>query len=37
MTSLAPKTLSIFEAVSNLPCIKGFTLVGGTGIALQII
>jgi predicted nucleotidyltransferase component of viral defense system len=36
MIGLAPKTLSIFEAVSNLSCIQNFVLVGGTSIALQI-
>ena len=36
MTGLTPKTLSIFEAVSTLSCIRNFALVGGTSIALQI-
>lgn len=36
MIGLAPKTLSIFEAVSTLSCIRNFVLVGGTSIALQI-
>jgi predicted nucleotidyltransferase component of viral defense system len=36
MTGLAPKTLAIVEAVSSLSCIKDFTLVGGTSIAIQI-
>jgi hypothetical protein len=36
MTGLAPKTLAIFESVSTLLCIKGFQLVGGTSIALQV-
>lgn len=36
MTGLAPKTLSIFDSVSELSCIQNFVLVGGTSIALQI-
>jgi hypothetical protein len=36
MQGLAPNTLNVFGKVSNLESIKGFVLVGGTGIALQI-
>lgn len=36
MQGLAPKTLNVFDKVSNLEAIKGFVLVGGTCIALQI-
>ncbi len=36
MTGLAPKTLAVVEAISSLSCIKGFVLVGGTSIAVQI-
>ncbi|WP_339705249.1 nucleotidyl transferase AbiEii/AbiGii toxin family protein [Algoriphagus aquimarinus] len=36
MKGLAPKTLAIFDKVSALKSIKGYVLVGGTGIALQI-
>lgn len=36
MQGLAPNTLIVFDKVSNLESIKGFVLVGGTGIALQI-
>jgi predicted nucleotidyltransferase component of viral defense system len=36
MTGLASKTLTIFEDVSSLSCIKDFVLVGGTSIAVQI-
>lgn len=34
--SLAPHTGMIFEAISQLECIKPFTLVGGTALSLQI-
>lgn len=33
---LAPKTAKIFEKISALDCIKDYTLVGGTALALQI-
>jgi hypothetical protein len=36
MQGLAPNTLNVFDKVSNLESIKGFVLVGGTVIALQI-
>lgn len=36
MQGLAPNTLNVFDKVSKLESIKGFVLVGGTGIALQI-
>ncbi|SFT89249.1 Nucleotidyl transferase AbiEii toxin, Type IV TA system [Algoriphagus locisalis] len=36
MKGLAPKTLAVFDKVSALGSIKGYVLVGGTGIALQI-
>ena len=34
--SLAPHTGQVFEAISKMECIKPFTLVGGTALALQI-
>lgn len=36
MQGLAPNTLRVFDKVSGLESIKGYVLVGGTGIALQI-
>lgn len=36
MTGLAPHTASIFEAISNLECIKPYVLVGGTALSLQL-
>ncbi|WP_075964206.1 nucleotidyl transferase AbiEii/AbiGii toxin family protein [Parabacteroides massiliensis] len=36
MKGLAPYTQAIFEAVSNLECIKPYLLVGGTALSLQI-
>jgi hypothetical protein len=35
MNGLAPHTEKIFEKVSNLECIKEYTLIGGTALALQ--
>lgn len=34
--SLAPHTGRVFEAISQLECIKPYTLVGGTALSLQI-
>lgn len=36
MISLAPHTGQIFDAVSRLECIRGYLLVGGTALSLQI-
>lgn len=36
MKGLAPYTQAIFEAVSNLECIKPYLLVSGTALSLQI-
>lgn len=36
MKGLAPHTQQIFEAVSQLECIKPYILVGGTALSLQI-
>ncbi len=36
MKGLAPHTSLIFEAVSNLECIKPYVLVGGTALSLQL-
>ncbi len=36
MNGLATHTKEIFEAISNLECIKPYTLVGGTALSLQI-
>lgn len=36
MSSLAPHTGQIFDAVSRLDCIRGYLLVGGTALSLQI-
>lgn len=36
MKGLTPNTLKIFDAVSQLQCIKPYILVGGTALSLQI-
>lgn len=36
MNGLAPHTGKIFEAISQLECIKPYILVGGTALSLQI-
>ncbi len=36
MQGLADKTNKIFEAFSKLNCLKGYTLIGGTALSLQI-
>lgn len=36
MQGLAENTKKIFEATSKLNCFKGYTLIGGTAISLQI-
>lgn len=36
MKGLAPHTRQVFEAVSELECIKPYLLVGGTALSLQI-
>jgi hypothetical protein len=36
MKGLADKTERIFSAVSELPCTREYTLIGGTALALQI-
>lgn len=36
MKGLAPHTLSIFNAISQLECIKPYVLVGGTALSLQL-
>lgn len=36
MNALAPHTAKIFDAVSQLDCIRDFLLVGGTALTLQI-
>lgn len=36
MQGLAANTSRIFEAISNLNCLKSYTLIGGTAISLQI-
>ena len=36
MKSLAPHTGEIFDAISQLDCIRGYLLVGGTALSLQI-
>lgn len=36
MKSLAPHTGQIFDAISQLDCIRGYLLVGGTALSLQI-
>lgn len=36
MKGLATKTQKIFDKVSNLECIKEYTLIGGTALSLQI-
>ncbi len=36
MKGLAPHTASIFDAISQLECIKPYVLVGGTALSLQL-
>jgi hypothetical protein len=36
MNGLAPQTALIFDAITQLDCIKPFVLVGGTALSLQI-
>ena len=36
MQGLAEKTEKLFEAVSKLNCLNGYTLIGGTALSLQI-
>jgi len=36
MKGLADQTEPIFRAVSELPCIREYTIIGGTALALQI-
>ena len=36
MQGLAEKTEKIFEQISLLPCLIGYTLIGGTALSLQI-
>ncbi len=36
MDGLAPHTGKIFDAISELECIKPYILVGGTALSLQI-
>lgn len=36
MQGLADRTNRIFEAFSKLECLKGYTLIGGTALSLQI-
>ena len=36
MKGLAPHTARIFDAITRLQCIKPYTLVGGTALALQL-
>ena len=36
MNGLAPHTADVFEAVSQLSCVKDYCLVGGTALALQL-
>lgn len=36
MNALAPHTSNIFDAVTQLNCIKSYILVGGTALSLQI-
>lgn len=36
MNGLAPKTSLLFNAITELECIKPFVLVGGTALSLQI-
>jgi hypothetical protein len=36
MQGLAPKTELLFEAISNLNCIRDYVLIGGTALSLQI-
>ena len=36
MKALSEQTEPVFSAVSKLPCIRDYTLIGGTALALQI-
>lgn len=36
MKGLSPHTREIFERISQLECIKNYTLIGGTALALQL-
>lgn len=36
MKGIAPHTEAIIEQVSRLECIEGWTLVGGTALAIQL-
>lgn len=36
IAGLAPHTAAIFEAVSELDCLKPYVLVGGTALSLQL-
>lgn len=36
MKGLTPQTQKVFEKISHLECIKPYTLVGGTALALQL-
>ena len=36
MQGLTENTEKIFEKISLLPCLIGYTLIGGTALALQI-
>ena len=36
MQGLAEKTEKLFEKISNLASLKGYTLIGGTALSLQI-
>jgi hypothetical protein len=36
LQGLSPQTSQIFEQVSRLKCIAGYTLIGGTALALQL-
>jgi predicted nucleotidyltransferase component of viral defense system len=36
MQGLAERTNALFEAFSKLECLKGYTLIGGTALSLQI-
>jgi hypothetical protein len=35
MNGLAPHTEKIFEQISHLNCIKNYTLMGGTALAIM--
>ena len=36
MKGLAPQTLTIFDTISKMECIKPFVLVGGTALSIQL-